>query len=65
MFARGEGTVAMHTLTLELDDEQWDQLAVAARDRGEEPAQTAGRALAEYLRTYLLDVEAKGGFPQA
>ena len=57
--------MATHTLTLELDDEQWDQLAVAARDRGETPAQTAQRALAEYLRTYLLEVEAKGGFPQA
>jgi len=57
--------MATHTLTLELDDEQWDQLAVAARDRGETAAQTAQRALAEYLRTYMLEVEAKGGFPQA
>ena len=27
--------MATHPLTLQLDDEQWDQLALAARDRGE------------------------------
>lgn len=57
--------MAAHMLTLQLDDQLWDELAVAARDRGEEPAQTARRALAEYLRTYTLDGEAEGEFPQA
>jgi hypothetical protein len=57
--------MALHTLTLQLDDQLWDELAVAARDRGEEPAQTARRALAEYLRDYMQHVEAEGGFPQA
>ncbi len=57
--------MATHTVTLELDDQAWDELTLAARNRGEDPAQTAQRALAEYLRTYMLQVEAEGGFPQA
>jgi hypothetical protein len=57
--------MAVHTLTRQLDDQLWDELAVAARDRGEAPAQTARRALAEYLRGYMQPVEAEGGFPQA
>jgi len=57
--------MAVHTLTVEFDDQLWDELAVAARDRDEAPAQTARRALAEYLRSYMQQVEAEGGFPQA
>jgi predicted transcriptional regulator len=57
--------MAMHTITLQLDDQLYEELAVAARDRGEDPAQTAQRALAEYLRGYMQHVEAEGGFPQA
>ncbi len=57
--------MGMHSLTLQLDDRVWDELAVAARDRGEEPAETAQRALADYLRAYMQQVEGRGGFPQA
>ena len=39
--------MATHTLTIVIDDELWDELAVAARDHGEEPEQTVQRALAE------------------
>ena len=54
-----------HTITLQLDEDLYRELAVAARDHGEDVAQTARRAVEEYLRAYMQRVEAEGGFPQA
>ena len=54
----------MTKITLELDDDLYRELEVAARDRGEEVAQTARHALAEYFRAYMRDVEAREGTAQ-
>jgi hypothetical protein len=57
--------MATHTVSLELDDAAYEELAVVARDRGEEPAETARRMLQEALRAYMVQMEAEKGFPQA
>jgi hypothetical protein len=57
--------MSAHSLTLELDDDTYAELAVAARDRGEEPAAAATRILREALRAYMVQMEAERGFPQA
>ena len=54
-----------HSLTLELDDDTYEELAVAARDHGEEPAAAARRILREALRAYMVQMETERGFPQA
>ena len=57
--------MATHAITLQLDDAAYEELVVVARDRGEEPAETARRMLQEALRAYMVEMEAEKGFPQA
>jgi predicted transcriptional regulator len=54
-----------HTITLTVDDDLYRELEVIARDRQEEVAQTAQRAIMEYARSYIQQLEAEKGFPQA
>jgi hypothetical protein len=57
--------MSTHQITLQLDEDAYRELELAARDRGEDVVQTAQRALEEYLRTYMFDVEAREGTAQA
>ena len=52
-------------ITLQLEDDVYAELEVLARNGGEDVAQAAQHAIREYLRSYMLQMEAEGGFPQA
>ena len=57
--------MAAHKIALEVDDDLYRELEVIARDHNEDVAQAALRALKEYARSYMVQLEAEKGFPQA